>query len=90
MFAAFLLVVTVLGNGSNRTAINAFATAAIGEKEAIGPVVGIWPGGRFNGYLGHYDPVRMALPLAVMSPSHSPKVPRPAAWAAWRSDQEEA
>ena len=54
MFTALLLVVAVLGNSANRTAINAFSAAAIGEKETIGPVVGIGPGGRFNGYSGHY------------------------------------
>ena len=36
------------------------------------------------------EPVLMALPLGVISPSQSPKVPNPAAWAAWRSDQDDA
>ena len=35
------------------TTINTFATSGISEKEAIGPVVGIRPGSRFNGYLGY-------------------------------------
>ena len=33
------------------------------------------------------DPQRMAFPLGVISPSHKPKVPKPDAKAAWRSDQ---
>ena len=31
------------------------------------------------------EPTRIAFPMGVMSPSHRPKVPRPAAWAAWVS-----
>ncbi len=54
MLSAFFLVVTGLGNRTGRTAVNAFATSPISEKEAIGPVVGIWAWCWFNGYLGHH------------------------------------
>ena len=49
-----LLVVAVFGNGADRAAINTFAAGPIGKKEAIGPMVGIGPRCRFDGYFGHY------------------------------------
>lgn len=54
MLPALLLVVAGLGDRPHRATINAFAAGSIIEKEAIGPVVRIRPGSRFNGYLGHY------------------------------------
>ena len=56
MLPALLLVVAGLADGAGRATINAFAARSIGEKQAIGTVVGIWPGGRFNRYLGNYRP----------------------------------
>jgi hypothetical protein len=40
---ALLLVVTRLGNRPDRAAVDAFAASAIGEIQAIGPVVDIRP-----------------------------------------------
>ena len=40
---ALLLVVTPLGNRPGRAAVDAFAASAMGEIEAIGPVVAVRP-----------------------------------------------
>ena len=54
VLSALLFVVAGLGNRTDRAAINTFAASSIIEIKAIGPVVSIRPGSRFNGYLGHY------------------------------------
>ena len=51
---ALLLVVAGLGNSAGRATIDAFAARSIGEKQAIGTVVGIRPRSRLDRYLGNY------------------------------------
>ncbi len=53
---AFLLVMTLLGNGTDRTAVNTSAAGSISEKETVGPVVVIRTGHRFNVYFSHHRP----------------------------------
>ncbi len=54
VLSTLLLVVALLGNRTDRAAINTFTASPIGKKEAIGPVIGIGPGRWFDGYFGHH------------------------------------
>jgi hypothetical protein len=48
MLTAFFLVVTGFGDGTHRTAIDAFATRSVRIKKAISPVVGVGSWCRLN------------------------------------------
>lgn len=51
MLPTLLFVMAGLADGPDRTTVDAFAAAPIGEEEAIGPVVRVWPRGRLDRYL---------------------------------------
>ena len=56
MLPAFFFVVAGCGNCAGRAAVNASAARPVSKIEAIGPMVGIWPGRRFDRQFGHNRP----------------------------------
>src|SRR5208283_3742982 len=74
----FFLVVPRTCNRSGRTSLHADPAGAIREEKAIGVMVRVGSIRRGNAYAATTDPQRIALPTAVIRPSHNPKVPRPA------------
>mgnify|MGYP001073487891 CR=1 FL=1 len=61
--SALLLVVAALGDGMRWAAVDALAAGAVGEIQAIGPVVGIRPRCGLDRYPGHHrsDPHGLSL-----------------------------